>query len=83
MAPLERISSDLRAVLASHVAFELMDGRRLRPPHDLQRHGLMSVTAEAPDFEVAVPGIDGVAEARRWLGRSLETEHALVPSDAR
>jgi hypothetical protein len=80
MAPLERISPDLRAILAAHVAFNLVDGRHLRSPHDCQRHGLMSVTAKAPDFEVAISGIEGVAEAWRWLGRSLETEHALVPS---
>ena len=47
------------------------------------RHGLMSVTAETADFEVAVSGVEGVTGARRGLSRSFETEHALIPSDTR
>jgi hypothetical protein len=41
----------------------------------------MCIAAEASDFEVAISGIEGVAETRRWLTRSFETEHTLVPSD--
>ena len=41
----------------------------------------MRVAAKTADFEVAVPGIERVAENGRWLRRTLEAEHALVPSD--
>lgn len=51
-----------------------------RSPHDVQRHGLMCVAAEATDFKIVVPGIKGVAEHGRRLGWSLISEHALVPS---
>jgi hypothetical protein len=38
------------------------------------------VAAKAPDFEIAVPGVECIAERRRRLRRSLEAKHALVPS---
>ena len=34
---------------------------------------------EAAHFEVAIPGIERVAQRRRWLSRSLKAEHAPVP----
>jgi hypothetical protein len=40
------------------------------------------IAAEASDFEISVTRIERVAESRRWLGRSLVTEHALVPGNA-
>ena len=57
MAPLVGIATDLRAILAAHVAFQLMNRRRLRSPHDVERDGLMGVAAKAFHFEVAIPCI--------------------------
>jgi hypothetical protein len=56
-----------------------MDRRRLRSPHDVQRDGLMRVAARAADLKISTPGIQGIADGRRRLGRTLKTEHALVP----
>jgi hypothetical protein len=61
MAPLERIAPNLRAVLAPHVPLQFVDGRRLRPAHDVQRHRLVSVAAEAADLKVKVSRVEGVA----------------------
>ena len=35
---------------------------------------------KAPDFEMAEPGVERIAARRRWLRRSLEGKHALIPS---
>jgi hypothetical protein len=43
----------------------------------------MSVAAEAADLKIEVSCIQSVAEARKWLSRSFETEHPLVPGDTR
>jgi hypothetical protein len=83
MAPLERIAPNLRAALAPHVPLRFVDGRRRRPAHDVQRHRLESVAAEAADLKVEISGVQSVAEARRGLSRSFETQHALVPGDTR
>jgi hypothetical protein len=56
-----------------------MDRRCLRSPHDVEGNGLVRVAAQATDFEIAVPGIEGIAERGRWLRRTLKAEHALVP----
>ena len=77
-----RVASNLRAILAAHVALQFVDGRRLRPAHDVQRC-LMRVTAEAADLEIEISGVQSVAEGRRGLSRSFESEHALVPGDTR
>jgi hypothetical protein len=37
-------------------------------------NGLMRVAAKAPDFEIAVPGVERIAERGRWLGRTLEAD---------
>jgi hypothetical protein len=59
-------------------------GRRcLRPAHDVQRHRLMRVAAEAADLKIEISSVQGVAEAGRGLSRSFESEHALVPGDTR
>jgi len=79
MAALVRIATNLRAVLASHVPFQLMDRRCLRSPHDVEGNGLVGVAAQAFHFEIAVPGIEGAAQRGRWLRRTLKAEHALVP----
>jgi hypothetical protein len=83
MAPLERIAPNLRAVLAPHVPLQFVDGHRLRPAHDVQRHSLMRIAAEAADLKIEISCVQSVAEARRGLSRSFETQHALVPGDTR
>jgi hypothetical protein len=83
MAALIGIAANLRAVLAAHVALQFVDGRRLRPAHDVQRHCLVCVTAEAADLEIEISCVLRVAEAGRGLSRSFESEHALVPGDTR
>jgi hypothetical protein len=62
------VAPHLRAVLAAHVALQLMNRRALRSPHDVERDGLVRVAAEASDFETAVARIDRAAQRRRWLG---------------
>src|SRR5262245_17322288 len=79
MASLVRIPAHLRAVAAAHVAFELMDRRRLRSAHDVERNGLVGVAAEAPDLQIAVTGIERVTERRRGLRGAFEAKHALIP----
>jgi len=39
----------------------------------------MCVAAKAFHFEITKPGVDRIAECRRWLRRSLKAEHTLVP----
>jgi hypothetical protein len=56
------IATDLRAILAPHVALQLMDRRHLRSPHDVEGNGLMRVAAKAADFKVAIARIERVAE---------------------
>src|SRR6476660_1032864 len=79
MTPLVRIAPDLRAVFASHVAFEFVNRRCLRSPHDVERDGLVRVAAKTTDFKIAVPGIERVTQRRRRLRWSLVAEHAHVP----
>ena len=55
---LVRIAPDFGALAAAHVAFQFMDRRCLRSPHDVERDGLMRVAAKAFHFEIAEPGID-------------------------
>jgi hypothetical protein len=47
IAPLVWIPAHLRAILAAHVPLQLIDRCRLRPPHDVERDGLMGIAAEA------------------------------------
>jgi len=49
------------------------------PPHDIQRDRLMRVASKAFDFEIEITSVEGVAEGRGGLSRSLKAEHALVP----
>jgi len=37
------------------------------------------VAAEAADLEIAIPGVQRIAERRRRLGGSLVAQHALIP----
>jgi hypothetical protein len=51
MAALERIALEPRAILAAHVAFELMDWRGLRPADGIERHRLVGIATEASDLK--------------------------------
>ena len=64
MAALVQIAANFRAIFAAHVAFQLMDRRRLRPPHDIERDRLMRIEAEALHFEIEVTGVERIAERR-------------------
>src|SRR4029079_11484405 len=79
LAALVGIAPDLRAILAAHVPFEFVDRCCLRSPHDVQGDGLVCVAAKAFHFEVAVSGVERIAERGRWLRWSLKAEHTLVP----
>src|SRR5258708_13379690 len=57
MAPLVGVATDLRAILAAHVSFQFVDRRRLRPAHDVQGDGLVSIATEASDFKNSVAGV--------------------------
>ena len=83
MASLERSPLQLRAILASHVALQLVDWRRPGSADDVERHSLMRATAQAFHFKVKVIGIECVAQRGRRLRRSLKAEHPLVPRLAR
>jgi len=82
MTALEGIAANLRAVLASHVSLQLVDGRGLGPSHNVERNGLVRVAAETADFEIEVASVEGVTERRRRLaanngGRALHDASAL------
>src|SRR4030088_504822 len=47
MASLVRIAPNLRTILATHVAFQFVDGRRLRSTNDIQSNRLVRITAKA------------------------------------
>jgi hypothetical protein len=79
MAPLIGIAPNFGALAATHIAFEFMDRRCLRSPHDVEGNGLMRVAAKPFHFEIAKPDVDRVAQRRRWLRRALKAEHARVP----
>jgi hypothetical protein len=83
MAALIGVAANLRAVLAAHVTFQFMDGRRLWPAHNVQGHRLVGITTEAADLKIEISGVQCVAEVGRRLSRSFETQHALVPCDTR
>jgi hypothetical protein len=51
MAALVGVAPNLRAVLAAHVAFQFVNRRCLGSAHDVQRYGLMRVTAKAADLK--------------------------------
>ena len=60
MASLEGIATNKRTVPASHVTLQLVDGRGLWPPNDVERDGLVRVAAEAADFQIEVTSIEGI-----------------------
>jgi hypothetical protein len=51
-----------------------MDRRCLRSAHDGEREGLVRVAAQTPDFQIAVIGVERVAERLRRLRRSSGPE---------
>ena len=57
MAPLKRMAPDPGALLATHVAFQLMHRRRLRFANDGQVDGLMGVAAEAAKLKESKPAV--------------------------
>jgi len=69
MTALVGIAAEPGAVPAAHMAFKLMNMCCLRPAHDVQRDGLVCVAAEAAVLEIAIPGVQRVAERRRRLSR--------------
>jgi hypothetical protein len=79
VAALVGVPAGLRAVLAAHVSFQLMDRRCLRPADNVQGDGLMGVAAEAFYLKVEVAGVQCITKRRGGLGGSLKAEHALVP----
>jgi hypothetical protein len=74
------VATNLRAVLAAHLALQFVDGCCLRPADDIQRHRLVSVAAEAADLKVEISGVQGVSQRRGVLSRALVSKHPLVPS---
>jgi hypothetical protein len=60
-----------------------VDGCRLRPAHNVERHRLVSLAAEAADLKIEISSVQGVAQRRRGLSRAFESKHSLVPSDTR
>ena len=77
MAALISVAANRRAVLAPQVPLQLVDRRCLRSPNDIESNGLMSVTTEASNFQIAVTGIERIAQSRRWLRRSLKPSMRL------
>src|SRR4030088_1092986 len=69
VAALIRVAPDLRAILASHVTLQFVDRCRLRPTDNIQRHRLVRIAAEAPDFEIAVARVESVTSRGRRVGR--------------
>ena len=43
----------------------------------------MHIATKTANLKIEVSGIESIAQSGRWLGRSLETEHALVRRDGR
>ena len=82
MAAFERVAANPRTILAGRVALQFVDGRPLRPAHDVQSHRLVRIAAEAADLEIEIAGVQGITQCRRGLRRPFVTEHALVPGFA-
>jgi hypothetical protein len=80
MAPLIGIAPNFGALAATHIAFEFMDRRCLRSPHDVEGNGLMRVAAKAFHFEMAIAFIDSSPSVGDGLCRTLKAQHTVVPS---
>ena len=83
MAALVGIAADLRAVLAAHVALKFMNGRRLRPPDDVEGDGLIGVATETSDFGVKVAALSTSASVGDGCAGPLKASIRLFhPSQA-
>jgi hypothetical protein len=69
MAALVGIAPNLRAILASHVAFQFVDGGRLGPAHDVQSHRLACVATKTANLKIEVSGVQGVNQAPGTAGQ--------------
>ena len=67
MAALVGIAAHLRAIFAAHVPLQFVDWRRFRPTHDIKRDRLVSIATEAPDREIAVAGVECVAQRGAYV----------------
>jgi hypothetical protein len=77
---LKGVPADQRTILATHIAFQFVDGRGLGPPYDIQRDGLMGIAAQASNLQVAKIRVQGIAKCRRRLGGPLVAKHSVIPS---
>jgi hypothetical protein len=73
MAALVGITPYFGALAATHVAFQHVNRRRLRPAHDIERDGLMRVAAETANLKIEVACIEDIAHHYR---------QKLAPRDA-
>src|SRR3984885_4905819 len=78
-APLVGVAPQLRAVLAAHVSFQLMDRRVLRPANDVECDRLISVAAEAANLEPAKSAVDALRDCWRGLCRATVALRADRP----
>jgi hypothetical protein len=62
VATLVGISSNLRTILAAHVAFQFVDRGRFRSANDVQGHGLVRIAAKTANLKIEVSGVQGVAK---------------------
>lgn len=79
MTALVRIAPNLRAILTSHVALQLVDWCCLRAADDVERDGLVGVATKAANLKVSKTAVQGVADCRRRLRRPLVAEHPVIP----
>jgi len=79
MAPLVGISANAGAILAAHVALQFVDWCGFRPADDIECDRLVGIAAKAADLKVAIASVQGVANCRGRLRRSLVAEHPEVP----
>jgi hypothetical protein len=68
---LKWVSTNLRAILAAHVALQFVDERRFRPTHDIERDGLVRPAPQTFDFKIKISRVQRVAQGRGGLRRPL------------
>jgi hypothetical protein len=56
-----------------------MNAGCLRPPHHIQRNGLVRLADKASNLEIATASVERVPDRGRGLGRPLVAQHASVP----
>ena len=80
LLPLGNDGRSVAALVLRH--HERLDGtgyHRYAKASDLSPAARILAAAEAFHFKIEITGIERVTQRWRWLGRSLEAEHALVP----